>query len=211
MRNHLRIMRKVRPIDSLLSPIKQEILSATYGQPERWWYMSELAARAGTSPSSLQRELSTFAYNGLLLRKRDGGRIYFKAATNSPLFPSLRELLEKSLGPAEAIREAIAPLQERIEIAFIYGSVAKNEEHAASDVDILFIGDLGLADLVKVLKPLERKFGKEFNAKCYSAKEFSSKFKAGNHFVSTVTKESKIFLEGNENDLERLVGKPLDS
>jgi predicted nucleotidyltransferase len=210
MRNLLRVMRKVRPIDSLLTPIKQVILFATYDQPEKWWYMSELAAHAGTSPSSLQRELSTFASNGLLLRKRDGGRIYFKAATDSPLFSSLRELLERSLGPGEAIREAIAPLRERIEIAFIYGSVAKGDEHAASDVDILFIGDLGLADLVKVLRPLEQKFGKEFNAKCYSAREFALKFRDGNHFVTAIMRDPKVFLEGDEDDLERLVGEPLD-
>lgn len=211
MRKLLRVMRKVRPIDSLLTPIKQMILFATYSLPEKWWYMSELAAHAGTSPSSLQRELSAFADNGLLLRKRDGGRIYFKAATDSPLFSPLRDLLERSLGPVGAIREAIVPLQERIQAAFIYGSVAKGEEHATSDVDILFIGDLGLADLVKVLRPLEHKFGREFNAKCYSEKEFVSKLRKENHFVSTVMKEPKIFLEGNEDDLKRLVGEPLDN
>jgi predicted nucleotidyltransferase len=210
VRNLLRVMRKTRPIDSLLTPIKQEILSATYGQPEKWWYLSELAANAATSPSSLQRELSTFAANGLLLRRRDGGRIYFKAATDSPLFSPLKELLERSLGPAGAVREAIAPLIARVEAAFIYGSVAKGEEHARSDVDILFIGALGLAELVKVLKPLERKFGREFNAKCYSTREFVSKFRKGNHFVSTVIREPKIFLAGNEDDLRRLVGEPLD-
>jgi uncharacterized protein len=210
MRNLLRVMRKSRPIDSLLTPIKQEILSATYGQPEKWWYLSELAANAGTSPSSLQRELSTFAANGLLQRRRDGGRIYFKAATDSPLFAPLKELLDRALGPVGAVREAISPLIDRIEAAFIYGSVAKGEEHVNSDVDILFIGDIGLAGLAKLLKPLERKFAREFNAKCYSPAEFVSKFRKRNHFVSTVIREPKIFLTGNEDDIGRLVGEPLD-
>lgn len=210
MRNLLRVMRKTHPIDSLLTPIKQEILSATYGQPEKWWYLSELAANAGTSPSSLQRELSTFAANGLLQRRRDGGRIYFKAATDSPLFAPLKELLERALGPVGAIREAIAPLFDRIDAAFIYGSVAKGEERVSSDVDVLFIGDVGLAELAKILKPLERKFAREFNAKCYSPAEFISKFKKGNHFVGTVVREPKIFLIGSEDDIGRLVGEPLD-
>lgn len=210
MRNLLRVMRKARPIDSLLTPIKQEILSATYGQPEKWWYLSELAANARTSPSSLQRELSAFAANGLLERRRDGGRIYFKAATDSPLFAPLKELLERSLGPTGAIREAIARLTDRIEAAFIYGSVAKGEERVDSDMDILFIGEVGLAELAKTLKSLERKFGREFNAKCYSPFEFVSKFRKRNHFIRTVMREPKIFLVGDEDDIGRLVGEPLD-
>jgi len=203
-------MRNTRPIDSLLTPIKQEILFATYRQPEKWWYLSELAASAGTTPSSLQRELSTFAANGLLLRRRDGGRIYFKAATDSPLFEPLKELLERSLGPIGALRDAIAPLTDRIEAAFIYGSVAKGEDRVNSDLDLLMIGDVGLAELVKLLKPLERRFGREFNAKCYSPSEFVSKFQKGNHFVSSVIRERKIYLIGDDDDIGRLVGEPLD-
>lgn len=203
-------MRKARPIDSLLTPIKQEILSATYGQPEKWWYLSELAASAGTSPSSLQRELSAFAANGLLQRKRDGGRVYFKAATDSPLFGPLKELLERSLGPVGAVREAIAPLIDRIDAAFIYGSVARSEETVSSDVDLLFIGDLGLAELVRILKPLERRFEREFNARCYAPSEFVTKFRKGNHFLRTVMREPKLFLIGDDDDIGRLAGQPLD-
>lgn len=210
MRNILRVMRNARPIDSLLTPIKQEILSATYGQPEKWWYMSELAANAGTTPSSLQRELSKFAANGLLLRRRDGGRIYFKAPTDSPLFEPLKELLERSLGPVGALREAIAPLKDRIEVAFIFGSVATGKERAGSDVDVLFVGNTGLAEIAKILKPLERRFGREFNAKCYSKSEFELKVKKRNHFVSTVLQEPKIFLIGNGDEIGRLAGEPLD-
>lgn len=203
-------MRKARPIDSLLTPIKQEILSATYGQPEKWWYLSELAASAGTSPSSLQRELSAFAANGLLQRKRDGGRVYFKAATGSPLFAPLKELIERSLGPVGAVREAIAPLIDRIDAAFIYGSVARSEETVSSDVDLLFIGDIGLAELVRILKPLERRFGREFNARCYAPSEFVTKFRKGNHFLRTVMREPKLFLIGDDDDIGRLAGQPLD-
>ena len=204
-------MRKARPIDSLLTPIRQAILFATYGQPDRWWYLSELASSAGTSPSSLQRELSAFVANGLLERKRDGGRIYFKAATNSPFFYPLKELLEQALGPVGALRDAIEPLADRVEAAFVFGSFARREESVRSDVDILVIGDAGLAELVRILKPLELRFGREFNARCYSVPDFIEKLKSGNHFVGTVMQEPKIFLIGDENEIGRLAGQPLDN
>lgn len=203
-------MRKLRPIDSLLTPTKQEILFATYGQPDKWWYLSELAASAGTSPSSLQRELSAFAANGLLERKRDGGRTYFRAATASPYFAPIRELLDKALGPVNALSEALGTLADRIEAAFVYGSVAKGEDVAGSDVDVLIIGDAGLGDLVPILRPLERRFGREFNARCYSVTEFAEKFLNGNHFVRSVMREPKTFLVGEEDELERLAGQRLD-
>ncbi len=102
------------------------------------------------------------------------------------------------------------PLSERIETAFVYGSVAKGEDRANSDVDVLFIGDAGLAEIAKALKPLERRFGREFSARCYSAAEFAVKLEAGNHFLRTVIREPKLFLIGTDDDIRRLAGEPMD-
>lgn len=211
MRIIVRIMRILSPIDSLITPTKQQILSAAYGQPEKWWYLRELAQRVKKTPSSIQRELSMFAANGLLETKRDGNRLYFKAATDTPIFAPLRDLLNKTVGPLTALREAIEPFASDIAFAFVYGSVAKGKERANSDVDLLIVGDVRLMELVRVLKPLEQDFGREFNPKCYAAAEFVSKFRNGNHFLNSVIRVPKIFLIGGENDIGRLVGEPLDN
>jgi uncharacterized protein len=202
-------MRKHGPINALISPIRMSILAATYGQPERWWYLSELAAFIGKGPSSLQREISSMARNGLLRTRKDGARSYFQAETESPLFEPLALLVERSVGIIEELRELLEPHSDLIELAFIYGSVARGEDHVQSDVDLIVIGDLGLVEIAPVLRQLELRFRREFSVKCYSPEEFRSKLGVRNHFVDSLLAEQKVFILGDENVLERLSGKRL--
>jgi predicted nucleotidyltransferase len=202
-------MRKAGPIDSLLTPVKQDILGLTYGQSDRWWYLSELAASVGRTPSSLQRDLKMLAKSGILRSKREGARMYFQAETRSPLFEPLRLLIERTLGVVENLKDAIEPLATQIDVAFVYGSVARGDDNTRSDVDLLVVGDIGLSDLARVLRPLEMKFRREFNATCYKAEEFRSKLREGSHFLVSLLHEQKTFIVGNENDLGRLDSKRL--
>jgi predicted nucleotidyltransferase len=209
MRNIVRNMRKVTPLDSLFTSVKQGILGSIYGQPDRWWYLSELASVAGKTPSSLQRELKKLAASGIVRTKREGARVYFQAETQSPLFEPLRMLIERTMGVIENLKQAIEPIAEQIVFAFVYGSVARGEERSRSDIDLIVIGDVGLAVLARVLRPLEMKFRREFDAKCYSVDEFRSKLDSGNHFLVSILQEPKLFIIGNENDVGRFVGKRL--
>ncbi|MDT4954227.1 MAG: hypothetical protein QOJ02_2365 [Acidobacteriota bacterium] len=200
-------MRKKRPIDALFPKARRDILAATYGQPERWWYLSELAQQFNATPSSLQRELQSLVSSGILRQRRDGRRTYFQAESESPIFVELQGIIVKTLGIEEAIKEAIAKLGNRIACAFLYGSVARQQEHTLSDVDLMNIGSIGLSELSPSLRILEKKFGREINATCYSPKEFRKKVEAENHFVTSVLKGEKIFLKGGEDELESLAGK----
>ena len=191
-------MRK-RPIDTILSPVQQDILAATYDTPEKWWYLSELAARSKRTPSSLQRELRSFAAGGILESRRDGGRVYYRAGSASALFEPLKEIVDRSLGIEAQLAKAVEPLAERIATLFIYGSVAKGEGGPESDVDLMCVGDVGLADLAKALRPLEKKFRRDFNATTYSSAEFAGKLKDGSHFVTALRDEPKIFIVGSED------------
>lgn len=199
-------MRITNPIHSLFPPVRQGILAATYGQPERWWFLSELATSVGKTPSSLQRELKSLATSGILRTRRDGNRHYFQAETNSPIFGPLRDLIEQTLGVTEGLREALKPLTGRISFAFIYGSVARKTEHTLSDVDLMVIGHVGLSDLSAILRPLEKMFGREFNATCYSNSEFEKKIGERNHFLMSVLQEQKQFLIGDADELDRFTG-----
>lgn len=196
-------MRKTNPADSLFTSTKQDILAATYGQPERWWYLSELAAYAGKTPSSLQRDLKSLAESGILRTRKDRSRSYFRAETNSPLFEPLRSLVERTLGVVENLKISVKTVSHGLDVVFVYGSFARGEENSQSDVDLIVIGNIGQADLARVLRPLESRFGRDFNAKCYKPDEFQLKLKNGNHFVSSVMKGAKVFIAGDENDLER--------
>jgi predicted nucleotidyltransferase len=169
--------------------------------------MSELASFIKVTSSSLQRELGALVESGILRSRRDGNRLYFRAEMDSPIFVPLRELITQTLGIVEALRESLAPLQEKIHWAFIYGSVARGEEHTLSDVDLLVIGSIGLAGLSPILRKLEHKFNREVNATCYSIEVFQKKIQSQNHFLTNVLKKEKIYLIGDKDELEQLAGK----
>jgi predicted nucleotidyltransferase len=199
-------MRK-RPIDTFLTPVQQDILAATYDTPEKWWYLSELATHAKRTVSSLQRDLRSFTDGGVLESRRDTGRVYYRAGLASPLFAPLKEIVERSLGIETQLLKAIEPMAAHLEAFFIYGSVAQGEEGPQSDVDLICVGDIGLADLSKVLRPLEKRFRREFNATTYAADEFIEKLTSGNHFLNALREQPKIFIVGSENVFGRRRGK----
>ena len=138
-------MRKPAVLAALFPTVRGNVLAATLTQPGKWWYLSELAQFLGTSPSSLQRELKALVDGGILETRREGTRAYFKADTQSPVFPELRGLIDKTAGVVPTLRDLLRPFESRIAWAFVYGSVARSQEHAQSDVDLLVVGDIGLA------------------------------------------------------------------
>jgi predicted nucleotidyltransferase len=192
----------------LFPTVRGDILAATLTQPDKWWFLSELAQFIGTTPSSLQRELKALVDGGILEQRREGTRSYFKAQTRSPLFSELRGLLEKTAGLVPALGRALKPFALRIDCAFVYGSVARSSEHALSDVDLLVIGAVGLSELAPALRKVEARLGREVNVTSYSAHEFRKKVAAKDHVLSEVLRGPKEFLKGNERDLEEATGRP---
>ena len=189
-------------LDALFPTIRAGVLSATLLQPEHWWFMTELARHLNTTPSSLQRELESLVSVGLLLRRQDGRRTYFKANADSPLFRDLRGLLDKTSGIVPTLKSALTRFDEQIELAFLYGSIARGEEHSASDVDLAIVGTLKQIDLLPALRKLEARFGREVNVTLFSPEEFRRKLAAEDHFLHSVLKGKTIPLKGTLNELE---------
>ena len=200
-------MRKTRTLATLFPTLRGELLAATLTRPDKWWYLSELAGYLQTTPSSLQRELKALVAGGILQQRREGTRTYFKAETRSPLFPELRGLLEKTAGLLPTLQQSLEQFGSRIDCAFVYGSVARAEEHALSDVDLMVIGDVGVADLAPALRKTEGQLGREINVTSYSAREFRKKAAAKDHFLTEVFHGSKEFVRGNQRDLDEIVGR----
>lgn len=201
-------MRKNAPaLDSLFPNVRQGVLAATLGRPEKWWYLSELAEFLHTRPSSLQRELSSLEQSGILQQRKDGRRTYFKAETRSPIFRELRSIFEKTVGLVPTLRVALRPLETDIVCAFVYGSIARGEEHATSDVDLMVIGTVGLADLTPSLRKAEKRLGREVNVTNYSVDEFRKKVAGGDHFLTTVLKGGLQFVKGEQRDLDAIARK----
>ena len=171
--------------------------------PEREWYRSELARELGVPASSLQRPLGALVESGVLRGRQDGNRVYYQADASNPVFPELRGLLAKTSGLVDVLREALASVRPRIRVAFIYGSIASGEENASSDVDLLVVGDVGLADLALPLRKAAARLGREVNPTVYSEREFTEKLRTKHRFLHSVLDKPKLFVVGREDDLGR--------
>jgi predicted nucleotidyltransferase len=196
-------MRKSPVLDALFPAVRQELLAATLLSPERWWYLSELASHLKTSPSSLQRELDSLSRSGILERKQDGRRSYYKARQDSPVFDELRGLLSKTAGIVPALRSELTKFGEKIHWGAIYGSVARSQERAQSDIDLLIVGEVATADLLPALRRVERQFRREVNVKRYSEREFRDKMRDGDHFLKSVVNGNLVSLIGSTDELEK--------
>ena len=207
MRKNIRNMRNPSVLSALFPQVRQGVLGATLTQPDKWWYLSELADRLGTTPSSLQRELSSLVASGILVHRREGTRAYFKAETQSPIFRDLQRLFEKNAGLAAALERILKPFGSKIQCSFIYGSVARSREHAMSDVDVMVIGRTGLAEMAPALRKAEERLGREVNVTAYSLEEFREKIKSRDHFLAAVLRGRKQFVKGSQSDLDKIVDR----
>ena len=188
-------------LDALFPEIRIRILGATLLRPEKSWFLSELAAFLGTRPSSLQREVESLSQAGILRQWRDGRRLYVKAEQDSPVFQDLVHLLEKTVGIVPTLQDEFSHLAGRIQFAFIYGSVASSQEQTESDIDLMVVGEVGLADLTSTLRSAERRLGRAVNPTVYSSEEFRRKLRKHDHFLTSVLKGHKLFIEGDEDEL----------
>jgi len=194
-------MRTSVALDTLFPRVRRGVLSATLTRPDKWWYLSELAHFLHTRPSSLQRELAALVQSGILEQRRDGRRTYFKAETRSPIFGDLRSIFEKTVGLVPTLKTVLRPFEDRIACAFIYGSVARREERATSDIDLMIIGEVGLSELSTTLRKAEKRLGREVNVTNYSVDEFGRKVAESDHFLTTVLKGNLEFVKGEQRDL----------
>jgi DNA-binding transcriptional ArsR family regulator len=199
-------MRKKTLIDALFPKTRQAVLAITIMQPDRWWFLADLARRIGVPSSSLQRELDSLVRAGILLRRQDGRQVYFRPDPQCPVLDDLQGLMLKTRGLVDVLRNMLAPFQKDIRTAFVYGSRARCEAVSASDVDLLIIGDVLMTDLASAIPKAEERLARQINPTLFSPEEFAKKIREGNHFLQTVLNGKKLFVLGSENDLAKTPG-----
>lgn len=191
---------------TLFGKTRRAVLSVLYSHTDESFYLRQLVRITGVGVGAMQRELKQLTDSGIIRRLRIGRQIFFQANTDCTVFKELRDLVIKTIGVGDVLRSALVPLAERIQIAFIYGSLARGEETRGSDLDVLVVGDLTFAEVVSAISPLQETLSREINPSVYPLKEFKSKVSEGQHFISTVLEAPKIFVIGDNNELEKLVG-----
>ena len=194
-------------ITALFPGTKRKVLALFFLNSDKQFYFSEVVRLTCTRQGVVQRELKTLTEAGILSAEKRGHQTFYSVNKNNPIFPDLRNIVFKTFGVFGQVREALSPLEKKIKVAFVYGSFAKGEEAAGSDVDLFIVGRVPLSEVVSVLTPVEHNIGREINPSLFSDAEFKEKFSQKNHFVRSVVKSDKEFIIGTEDELRRLVAE----
>jgi DNA-binding transcriptional ArsR family regulator len=197
-------MRNTKPLDALLPKTRQGILAALLVQPEKTWYVSELARRMGVPSSSLQRELLDLTTAGILKTHRQGRMVYFQANADSPIFPDLRGLLLKTAGLVDVLADVLKPLAAKIRVTFLYGSVASGSEQSDSDIDLMVVGSVTPAGLAVPLRRARELLGRDINPTVYTPAEFRRKRSGKDHFLTRVLDRPILFVIGSSDELKKI-------
>lgn len=185
--------------DALFSKVRQRVLAVLFGAPDRSFYTNEVIGLAQSGAGAVQRELADLAGAGLLTVRKQGNQKHFQANAASPVFAELRGLVLKTMGLADVLRAALAPLAPQIAQAFVFGSIAKQQDTAASDVDLLVVSDtLGYGDVFAALEGASQTLGRAINPALYTTDDFRARLQGDNAFINRVMQQPKIWLIGQE-------------
>ncbi|SFL99011.1 MarR family transcriptional regulator [Marinobacter zhejiangensis] len=181
--------------DALFTKTQQRLLALLYGHPDQSLYLNELVRLAQVGRGAVSRELAKLTDAGLVTVTRQGNQHHYQANANNPVFQELSQLVQKTFGIADLIQVALTPLADQLEQAFIYGSVAKGEAHAASDVDLMLVGnDLSYSDIMELLAPVETQLQRTINPTLYSPDDFAKRLAEGQSFITRVLEQPRINL-----------------
>jgi len=188
--------------DALFTKSQQRVLALIFGNPGRSFYANEVIALAGSGSGAVQRELAKLASAGLVTVTRIGNQKHYQANSNAAVFEPLHELVLKTSGLADVLRTTLAPIGGRIRAAFVYGSVARQQDTSRSDIDLMIISnDLSYTDVFAILENASKRLGRAVNPTIYSEGELSKRIRARNSFVMRVLKQPRIWLIGGTSDL----------
>lgn len=185
---------------------RRAILSLLYGHADESYYLRQIVRMTRFGLGPIQRELKQLTDVGIIRRSESGHQVYYQANLNSPVFKELKSLITKTIGMADTIHNTLVPLADRINFAFIYGSIARGREKPQSDIDLLVVGNVSFSEVVRALRGAQDTLGREINPTVYPAEEFRTRVAEGHYFIKDVLSGEKIFVIGDEHELKRLVG-----
>ena len=188
--------------DALFPKGRQRVLAVLFGNPGRSFYANEVIALAQSGTGAVQRELAALSEAGLITVTKQGNQKHYQANADAPVFAELRGLVLKTIGLADVLRVAMASLSAQIDLAFVYGSVAKQQDTAHSDIDVMIVSaSLGYADVFGALESASATLGRKLNPTLYTPVDWSKRVEQDSAFVTRVLQQPKIWLIGNEEQL----------
>lgn len=186
---------------ALFTNTQQRVLALLFGQPERSFFTKELIDLAGVGSGGVQRELARLQQSGLVTLTAMGNRKHYQANPDAPIFAELCGIARKMLGPAEVLRETLAPLADALPLALLYGSVASGRDTARSDLDVLLVSDaLTLEQVYEALAPAEQQLGRPVSPTLYTREEFQRRLEQHNPFLLKLLAGETVALMGDKDE-----------
>ena len=196
------IQASVSIADALFPRVRQRVLALLFGNPDRSFFSNEVVALVQSGTGAVQRELASLAQAGLLTVTSQGNQKHYRANEAAPVFEELRGLVLKTSGLVDVLRSFLAPLASQIDAAFVYGSVAKRQDTAASDVDLMVIaGSVGYADLFTLMEEAGARLGRKVNPTIYTPAELAKRIKQKNAFATRILAQEKLWVIGSAETL----------
>jgi predicted nucleotidyltransferase len=186
------------------SKLRAKVLGWLFTHPDERYFVRQLTSLLEEDSTNVSRELARLEKTGILILTTEGKQKYYQANRESPIFNELHGLIVKTVGVADVLRTALEPALGQIEIAFIFGSIARSADDRRSDIDVMVVGAISFGETVDLLSTAEEKLGREVNVVVYPISEFNQKVREDHYFVKTVLDGEKIFLIGDEHELARL-------
>lgn len=181
--------------DALFTKAQQKVLSLLFGRPDKSYYLNEIVRYAAMGKGVISRELAKLTAAGLLVVCKQGNQNHYQANANAAIFSELKQIVLKTFGLVGLLQAGLEPLLPQLEQAFVYGSVAKGEDHASSDVDVMLVGhDLSYSDVMQMLMPVEKQLQRAINPTLYSPEEFAERLATGQNFLTQVMAQARIDL-----------------
>jgi predicted nucleotidyltransferase len=185
----------------LFKDYRRRVLGLLLLHPDKRYHVREIARLTGTVAGTLHKELTKLAEAGLLTKEVSGNQVQYGANRSCPIFEELASILRKTSGLVDVLADSLESLADKIDVAFVFGSVASGKETAGSDVDVLIIGDISFSEVVKALYNAQTILNREINPKVYSKMEWEQMRKKKDAFVKEIMSKPKLFLVGAADEL----------
>lgn len=186
--------------DALFTHTQQALLGLFFSRPDRSFYLKEILRLTGMGVATIKRELDRMRAAGIVTLTRVGNQHHYQADPDCPVYAELAGIVRKTFGVAGVLRQALAPLEADIRRAFVFGSVASGRETAGSDIDLIIVGEVGFAEAVSALHPVQEALGREINPKVYSPREWDRLARSQDAFVREVLAKPQLDVIGGGRD-----------
>jgi predicted nucleotidyltransferase len=188
--------------DALFTSTQQQVLGLLYGRPHESFYLKQILRMTGMGVHTIKRELDRMVNAEILTLTKIGNQHHYQANSDCPIYQELLAVVRKIFGVVGVLKIALQPIDGKLTHAFVFGSIAKAQDRADSDIDLLLVGnELVYSEVIELLTEAEESMSRTINPTIYETGQFSTKIKQGNAFLARVMDQPKLWIKGEKNDI----------